>query len=270
MKKDFAKQYGNLEQWHWWFRGRRRIMESILQHELGTQAVSRRILSVGCGPAEGLKWLIPFAGKSGRVIGLDIEPLHASGVDATLGFVVGSLGEAPLKDGSFDVVLALDVLEHMDDDHTSLLEAARLVKPGGLLLITVPALPSLWGGQDVVSEHRRRYTRRSLKQLFNDAGISGYRVNYFNTLLFPLAAGVRLSRRALGKGNRPRSDFDDNHPGLVNEMLAWLFGAESRLILRAPFPLGVSLVATYKPPLRNATTELLAEVPDADLYARAS
>jgi SAM-dependent methyltransferase len=267
MKKDFAKQYGNLEQWHWWFRGRRRIIESILHRELGTQAVSRRILSVGCGPAEGLKWLVPFAGQYGKVFGLDIEPLHANGVEATSGFVVGSLGEAPLKDGSFDVVLALDVLEHMDDDHTSLLEGARLVKPGGLLLITVPALPSLWGGQDVVSEHRRRYTRQSLKQLFNGAGISGYRINYFNTLLFPLAAGVRLSRRALGKGNRPRSDFDDNHPGRTNEMLAWIFGAESYLIHHTPLPIGVSLVATYKPPVivatesvANQTTEINSSV----------
>jgi len=270
MKKDFAKQYGNLEQWHWWFRGRRRIIESILYHELGTQAVSRRILSVGCGPAEGLKWLIPFAGQSGKVFGLDIEPLHANGLEATSGFVVGSLGEAPLKDGSFDVVLALDVLEHMDDDHNSLLEGARLVRPGGLLLITVPALPSLWGGQDVVSEHRRRYTRRSLKQLFNGAGISGYRINYFNTFLFPLAAGVRLSRRALGKGNRPRSDFDDNQPGLVNEVLASLFGAESWLVNRASFPLGVSLVATYRPPRQNATSQTLSDRHKVDLYAQAS
>jgi SAM-dependent methyltransferase len=247
MKKDFAKQYGNLEQWHWWFRGRRRIIESILHRELGTQAVSRRILSVGCGPAEGLMWLMPFAGKNGRVFGLDIEPLHARGVEGTLGFVVGSLGDAPLKNASFDVVLALDVLEHMDDDHNSLLEAVRLVKPGGLLLITVPALPSLWGGQDVVSEHRRRYTRRTLKQLFDDVQIAGYRIKYFNSILFPLAAGIRLSRRALGKGGRPRSDFDDNHPGLVNEMLASLFGAESWLIHRTTFPVGVSLVATYRP-----------------------
>jgi SAM-dependent methyltransferase len=270
MKKDFAKQYGNLEQWHWWFRGRRRIIESILHHELGTQAVSRRILSVGCGPAEGLKWLVPFAGQCGKVFGLDIEPFHASGVDPSLGFVVGSLGEAPLKDASFDVVLALDVLEHMDDDHTSLLEAVRLVKPQGLLLITVPALPSLWGGQDIVSEHRRRYTRRTLRRLFDHVEISGYRIKYFNTLLFPLAAVVRLSRRALGKGNRPRTDFDDNHPGPVNEMLAWLFGAESWLIHHATFPLGVSLVATYRPPLGKAAKKKIAESPNVDLYAQAS
>jgi SAM-dependent methyltransferase len=195
-----------------------------------------------------LHWLSPFSGKGGKVFGLDIEPLHARGVDDRLGFIVGSLESAPLTSGSFDVVLALDVLEHLDDDHSSLREAVRLVKPGGLLLLTVPAMPSLWGGQDVVSEHRRRYTRHTFAKLFDDLSLTGYWIKYFNTLLFPLAAGVRLARRATGKGNRSRSDFEDNHPGKINEMLAWCFGAESHLIRRAPFPVGVSLVATYRPP----------------------
>ncbi len=252
MKKDFARQYGNLEQWHWWFRGRRRIIESVLRRELAGYPSPRRILSVGCGPAEGIRWLVPFAGPSGKVVGLDIEPIHAQRLD-NMEFLVGSLEQTPLADASFDVVLALDVLEHLDDDSASMLEAVRLVKPGGLLLITVPALPSMWGGQDVVSEHRRRYTRRTLRRLFNRAQLSGYRISYFNSLLFPLAAGVRWSRRALGMATRARSDFEDNQPGLVNEMLAWVFGAESYLIHHTPLPIGVSLVATYRPPVTSAT-----------------
>lgn len=91
----------------------------------------------------------------------------------------------PLATGSFDAVLALDVLEHLDDDTADLREAARLVKPGGLLLVTVPAFPSLWGGQDVVSHHRRRYTRPAPRQLFYRAGLPVPRATHFNTLLFP-------------------------------------------------------------------------------------
>ena len=144
------------------------------------------------------------------------------------------------------------MLEHLDDDAAGLREAARLVNPGGLLLVTVPALPSLWGGQDVVSEHRRRYTKRALTSLFDGAGLAGYRVSYFNTLLFPVAASVRLARRAAGRGASPRSDFEDNRPGLVNDLLAWVFSLESTVINSATLPVGVSLIVTYRPPPRES------------------
>jgi len=138
-------------------------------------------------------------------------------------FVVGSLEDAPLADASFDIVLALDVLEHLDDDSKGLREAVRLVKPKGLLLLTVSALPSLWGGQDVVSEHWRRYTKRSFVRLFKNAGLSKYHVQYFNTLFFPsfhswrgeIVASVGRFGRSLGA--RHRSDFEDNRPGLIDD-----------------------------------------------------
>jgi SAM-dependent methyltransferase len=249
MQHNFAEQYGDLERWHWWFRGRRSVVEAILRHELPAQG-SRSLLSVGCGPAEGLDWLVPFAGPRGQVVGLDIEPLHARRLPEQVGFVIGSLERTPFADQSFDVVLALDVLEHLDDDAAGLSEAARLLRPGGLLLLTVPALPSLWGGQDVVSEHRRRYTKRTLTRLFQTTALADYQVKYFNTLLFPAAGLVRWSRRALGRANRPQSDFENHHPGLMNELLTWVFSLESRFINYAPTPIGVSLVAKYRPAAR--------------------
>lgn len=248
MNDDYAQLYGDLQGWHWWFRGRQRVLEAVLRHELNGGGRGRRILSVGCGPATGLKWLVPFAGAGGTVVGLDLAHVHARELPEQVGFVVGSLTEAPFADGAFDVVLALDVLEHLEDDARGLSEAARLVRPGGLLLITVPALPSLWGGQDVVSHHLRRYTKGTLARLFRRVGLEGFRVQYFNTLLFPLAAAVRWTRRAAGQGHRARSDFEGQRPGLVNEALERVFGFESRLINRAPMPVGVSLVATYRPP----------------------
>lgn len=252
MRQDYARRYGDLQQWHWWFRGRRRIIESVLRRELPGGG-PRRILSVGCGPGAGLGWLLPFAGARGQVVGLDIEGSHARDLPAGVEFVVGALEEAPLPDASFDAVLALDVLEHLDDDAAGLRQAARLVKLGGLLLVTVPALPSLWGGQDVVNEHRRRYTKPELARLFDRAALPGYRVTYFNTLLFPVVAAVRWARRAAGLGQRPRSDFEDAGPGVVNEALARIFAAESHLIGRADMPIGVSLIATYSPPGRAAS-----------------
>jgi hypothetical protein len=113
-------------------------------------------------------------------------------------------------------------------------------------MITVPALPSLWGGQDVVSNHRRRYTKQTLLRAFRQADLPQPRVHYFNALLFPPIAAVRWSRRAIGLGLRSRSDFDDSRPGFANEILACLFALERHWIGRVPMPIGVSLLATTR------------------------
>jgi hypothetical protein len=122
-----------------------------------------------------------------------------------------------------------------------------LVKPSGLLVVTVPALPSLWGGQDEVSHHRRRYTRDSLLRVFEQAGLSHPTVTYFNTFLLAPIAAIRWGRRILGSAHQSRSDFDNSRPGWVNEFLAALFSAERHLVGRVPLPAGVSLLATARP-----------------------
>jgi SAM-dependent methyltransferase len=252
MNEEFAAGYGDLEQWHWWFRGRARILQNVLRRCVPERV--RSVLSVGCGPAEGLRWLLPFT--TDTVVGLDMELLHARHRPERIRFAIGALPHSPLADETFELVLALDVLEHLDDDAAGLADLARLVKPGGVLLITVPALPSLWGGQDVISHHRRRYTKRSFSTLFERAGISTPRIAYFNTILFPFAAAVRWGRRAAGHANRPRSDFEDNAPGIVNDILARAFAAERHLVGWFPFPVGVSLLATWRRPGgANSTSE---------------
>lgn len=245
MKRQFAEQYANLESWHWWFRGRQQILESILRDELKGKR-SSSIASLGCGPAAGLLWLNQFVEPAGRVIGIDADPIHARQKPENIEYVIGNIETLPVADKSFDAVLALDVLEHLDDDVAGLREAARLVKPGGLLLITVPALPSLWGGQDVVSNHRRRYVKKTLFQVFARAALPVPRVTYFNTLLFPPVAGVRWTRRVLGLEERSRSDFEDSRPGQMNNLLAGIFAAEQHLVTRISLPIGVSLLATLQ------------------------
>jgi 2-polyprenyl-3-methyl-5-hydroxy-6-metoxy-1,4-benzoquinol methylase len=246
MQHDYAKQYGEFQKWHWWFRGRRQIIESVLQHKLGDK-IPRTILSVGCGPSEGIEWLLPLTKGSGTILGLDADRLHALQTPPGVHFVTGLLQEAPLADSSFDVVLALDVLEHIEDDVAALRGARRLLKKNGLLVVTVPALPILWGGQDVVSQHFRRYTRRSLDTLFKAAGLANYDINYFNTLLFPMAASVRLTTRVLGL-NRSDNELKYSQPGMTNNFMARIFGSERHLINRARMPIGVSLVATFTSP----------------------
>jgi SAM-dependent methyltransferase len=245
MKRRFAEQYGNLEQWHWWFRGRQQILESVLRREL-EHKLPLRVVSIGSGPADGLSWLSRFTESRGCIIGLDSDPLHARRLEPNLEYVVGNAQNSPFASSTFDLVLMLDVLEHLDDDGSALREAARLLVPGGLLLVTVPALPSLWGGQDVVSNHYRRYTKRSLLRTFSDAGVSEPHISYFNVLLFPPIALVRWGRRAVGLGYRARTDFDDSRPGFVNEFLAGLFALERHWVGRLPVPAGVSLLATTR------------------------
>ena len=244
MKQEFAEGYGQLEQWHWWFRGRQRILEEVLSRCL-TGGSALAIASLGCGPAEGLRWLEPFA-RGGRVVGVDAERGHARRPGRRIEYVIGRVETSPFASGSFDAVVALDVLEHLDDDVAGLREAARLVRPSGWLFVTVPALPSLWGSQDTVSHHRRRYTRSGLLELFERARLPAPRATYFNSLLFPPIAAVRWTRRALGLAERSRSDFDDARPGLLNDLLATVFAAERHLVPRVRLPLGVSLLAASR------------------------
>ncbi len=108
--------------------------------------------------------------------------------------------------------------------------APALPRPGGLLLVTVPASPSLWGSQDVISHHLRRYTARTLRDTFARAGLPRPVVSHLNTLLFPPAAAVRWVRRATGAAERARTDFEDNWPGLVNDLLPAVFASETELV----------------------------------------
>jgi len=244
VRKEFAAGYGQLEEWHWWFRGRQRILETVLRRTLpGNGPLA--IASLGCGPAEGLRWLAPFA-RGAPVVGTDVEREHARRLAPRIEYVLARAEAAPFASERFDVVLALDVLEHLDDDAAGLREAARLVRPGGSLIVTVPALPSLWGSQDTVSHHRRRYTRASLLDAYGRARLPVPRVTYFNSLLFPPIAAVRWTRRLLGLTERARSDFEDSQPGLVNDLLGRTFALERHLVPRFRLPVGVSLLGVSR------------------------
>ena len=246
MEHGFAERYADFEQWHWWFRGRRRILDDLLRRRLDGHG-PLAIVSLGAGPPEGLDWLVTLAGARGHVVALDAARVHARRLGPGLHYMVGDLGALPLAPAAFDVVLALDVLEHLDADATALAEAARLLKPGATLVVTVPALPSLWGAQDVVSHHRRRYTKRTLRALFARAGLPAPELSYFNTLLLPALAAVRWLARARGPSTEPPSDFEKNRPGLANELLARVFGLECHLLRHLHLPVGVSLLATLPP-----------------------
>ena len=246
MDRQFYEEYARIQDEHWWFEGRRRIIVSILESALPTAATGkRRILDVGCGTGTNLAALSLF----GSVVGVDSEPAaveqcRRDGWDVTQ--VRG--GTLPFADGSFDVVTLLDVIEHVDDDRALLAEARRLLAPGGTVLVAVPAYTWMWGAQDVISHHRRRYTARRLRRALAGAGLVPRRTTYFNTLLFPPIALVRILRRLRGSegGEEVVSDFEMNRPGLTNTLLARVFGLEARLLRSLSFPFGVSVLAVAR------------------------
>jgi SAM-dependent methyltransferase len=239
-----------VEDVHWWFVGRRRILLQVLDRYLGKgSAEGRRILDVGCGTGTMLSYLADY----GKAQGVDIDE-EAIGYCRERGLTDVRLGSAetlPFEDGSFDLVTALDVVEHLDDDLAALREFRRVLRPGGTLLVTVPAHPFLWGDQDEVNLHKRRYLAPQLRDRLAGAGFEVLRVTYINAFMFPPIAAVRMLRR-LEHRLRPRtaaqSDFRYPAPRPVNFLLGWIFGIEAPIVRRVDIPFGVSILAVGRKP----------------------
>jgi SAM-dependent methyltransferase len=155
----------------------------------------------------------------------------------------GSLPDnIPFTD-KYDLILMLDVLEHLDDDAQALLKLDLRLKPGGWLLITVPAYQFLWSEHDDINHHKRRYVLKGLKQVVSQAGYSIYYGSYFNTFLFPIVAGVRIVKKILQISNSTGNSNDLLLPPKpVNQFLSLLFASERYLMDQLSLPFGVSVL----------------------------
>src|SRR5262249_3534349 len=181
-----------VEETHWWFVGRRRLFGRELTRA-GLPA-DARTLDVGTSTGANLR--LPRDCGFGHVRGLDMSP-DAIRFCAAKGFgpvQQGSVCAMPFASASFDLVLATDIIEHVDDDALALAQITRVLAPGGRALITVPAFPSLWGLQDEVSLHKRRYRLRPLVDLVRRAGLQPSHAFYFNYVLF---APIWLARQVI-------------------------------------------------------------------------
>ncbi|HYT50500.1 MAG TPA: class I SAM-dependent methyltransferase [Pyrinomonadaceae bacterium] len=227
---------------HWWFFGRRKIIEGFVEkicRDIGKR--KPRILDVGCGTGANLQMLSQFGAAEG--VDVSSEALEFCRARGLTNVKQGAAETLPHGDASFDLVTGLDVIEHLDDDVAGLREMRRVLRPGGRALLFVPAFMFLWGVQDDISHHRRRYDLRELKQKVNEAGLSVERVTYANiTFFWPILLGrllMRLTRI------RPSSENNINI-GALNGLLGRILGAEGWWLQRMNFPFGVSIVCVAR------------------------
>ncbi|MGH7070404.1 MAG: methyltransferase domain-containing protein [Acetobacteraceae bacterium] len=232
-----------IEETHWWFVGRRRLFG----RELGGAKIppDARILDVGTGTGSNLRMLRDL--RYSAVEGLDPSEEAVRWCAAKgLGRVrQGSICNLPFADESFDAVLATDVIEHVEDDGKALSELARIIRPGGTALITVPAFPALWGLQDDVALHRRRYRLRPLVRLALAAGLAVVRAYHFNYLLFIPIWGARQVMRLA----RSRLESEGQVRGpIIDRLLSAIFTLDILTAPRLRPPFGVSiLILAIKP-----------------------
>jgi SAM-dependent methyltransferase len=235
-----------LDDRHWWYRGRRRIIRAELDR-LPLPA-SARVLDAGCGSGRTLDELSPY----GEVFGIELDP-GAADVARARGrgeVVVGRLEELPWEDGSFDLITCLDVIEHTPDDRVTLSELRRVSRPGGYLLVTVPAYQGLWSTHDVANHHYRRYSRARLRAAARDAGWRVTRITSFNGLLLAPAAAVRLAERR--RLREPNGDYKPEltlGPDWLNSLLEQPLRLEARWLSSGrTMPAGLSLLAVLENP----------------------
>jgi SAM-dependent methyltransferase len=239
----------DVEDHHWWFVGRRAIVFSQIEDALGAPASpGLRILDIGCGTGATLDHLKQY----GQAHGIDLSelPLSFSRKRGHRRVLRASATELPYDAGSFDLVTALDVVEHLDDDVKGLAEIRRVLKPGAPAIIFVPAFQSLWGPNDVQSGHKRRYRLEGLREAVREAGLRVERISYANFAMFlPIWVGRKLLT-ALGRNEQAENRI--NHP-FINSLLAKIFSSEAGWLRRRRLPFGVSIVCVARRPEGVAT-----------------
>ncbi len=245
MRESYYDSYYKAEKDHWWFKVRRELVHFLINKYSALDVVNSNleILDVGCGTGV----LTGELERYGRASGIDfsykaVEYCKERGLKN----VVQGVGEKlPYNDNQFDVVLVLDVLEHIEDDKKAIKELHRVLKPDGILISFVPAFMILWGITDEVSQHFRRYTKSELVSKLKESDFKIIRSTYFNTFLFPPILFVRLISRLIPNKYKPE---DETRLGnrFINKVFYYIFKFESILLHKINFPFGVSLAVISK------------------------
>ena len=242
MREQHYFEIHNAELKHWWFCARRRIVANLIAQFASTSR-PLRIADIGCGTGASFEMLTQF----GQTVGVDYS-LLALAFSRERGhsqLAAAALPALPFQANSFDVVCAMDVIEHIKDDAGAVSELLRICKPNGLLVLTVPAYQWLWSVHDDINEHKRRYTRPQLQACLNQLPVSVKRISYMNAFLAPpvmLYRGIRrLCRRFVDQSTATESD-DFPLPAPLNWILTKVFTAESAWLKFSSLPFGTSVI----------------------------
>jgi SAM-dependent methyltransferase len=247
MREELYEEMFRMEQEHWWFVAKHRIVLHLLRKFVRPPAGGgkARVADLGCGCGMMLRRLIDRCGAEYDAVGMEgapaaVEFCRQRGVRVEVGELPSNV---TMEAGAFDAVLLLDVLEHLDDDAGAVGAAARLLKRGGVMIVTVPAYQWLWSPRDEHHQHRRRYSKAAFAALFARDGLRIEMLSHYNTWLFPAAVAGRVATWA----RRPSDTTDLKVPVRpVNALLREIFASERGVLGRVPMPFGLSLLAVVR------------------------
>lgn len=245
MNDDLLAKFNEVERFHWWWAGRQELIKNLL-----IPNNPEKILDIGCGTGETLTFLKTQFPKA-SLQGVDLSPeavkfTQKRGHRAR----ISEATNLPFKDGSFDSVLLLDVIEHIDDDNSVIKEAKRVLKSGGIIILTAPALQFIWSAFDVNQGHFRRYTRRRLIELAEKNNMKVNFLSYFNFFLSPVIITIRMVTRLpffkkYGEYDS-RLNYSIAYNKFINTVLKTLFVTEIKMLRFIRYPIGVSVVIKFQ------------------------
>ncbi len=237
MEREVYEAMAEHDERHWWYRARRQVVAELIRRKVSLPKEAR-LLEIGCGTGHNLAML----GEFGSVEALEVDPISRNLAEKRLGRTVLSSPLPALEgipNGTYDMIAALDVIEHIPDDEAALEGIARVLKPSGKLVMTVPAHQWMWSAHDVVNHHQRRYSKRDFKRLVDNSPLKLESIGYLNSLLFPIAMAQRLASKITGKEDTNLAPPAEP----INQALERVFALERRVIGRIPLPPGLSLFA---------------------------